>query len=152
MLETLPVSLCGKETHAIGNSEIQARSLYDEAFMPVDSQIERITVGESNQTQVTVFAKLPKIDIPTPAGKYNPDFGYAITQDGTAQALYLVVETKGYDDRSEIPVKEKWKIDSARQFFKALQALPELKDKGVQIRFETKINGERLAQLISSMK
>ena len=152
LLETLPVSLCGVETHAIGNAEIQSRSLYDEAFMPVDSQIERLTVDESNQTRVTVFAKLPKIDIPTPAGKYNPDFGYAITQRGTAQALYLVVETKGYDSRSDIPVKEKWKIDSAKQFFKALQDLPELKEKGVQIRYETKINGESLAQLISSMK
>lgn len=151
LLETLPVSLCGKETHAIGNSQIQARSLYDEAFMPVDSQIERITVDESNQTRVTVFAKLPKIDIPTPAGKYNPDFGYAITQDGTAQALYLVVETKGYDNRSDIPIKEKWKIDSAKQFFKALQDLPELKQKGVHIHYQTKINGESLAQLISSM-
>ena len=120
--------------------------------MPVDSKIERDTVDESNQTRVTVFAKLPKIDIPTPAGKYNPDFGYAIAQDGKAQALYLVVETKGYDSRSEIPVKEKWKIDSARQFFKALQDLPELKEKGIQVRYETKINGERLAQLISSMK
>ena len=152
LLETLPVSLCGVETHAIGNVQVRARSLYDEAFMPVDSQIERLTVDESMQTQVTVFAKLPKIDIPTPAGKYNPDFGYAITQDGSAQALYLVVETKGYDNRSDIPVKEKWKIDSAKQFFKALQNLPELKDKGVQIRYETKINGESLTQLISSMK
>ena len=152
LLETFPVSLCGVETHAIGNAEVQARSLYDEAFMPVDSKIERDTVDESNQTRVTVFAKLPKIDIPTPAGKYNPDFGYAIAQGGTAQALYLVVETKGYDNRSDIPLKEKWKIDSAKEFFKALQDLPELKEKGVQIRFETKINGERLAQLISSMK
>lgn len=152
LLEALPVSLCGIETHAIGNAEIQSRSLYDEAFMPVDSQIERATVDESNQTRVTVFAKLPKIDIPTPAGKYNPDFGYAIAQDGKAQALYLVVETKGYDSRSDIPVKEKWKIDSAKQFFKALQDLPELKEKGVQIRYQTKINGESLAQLISGMK
>lgn len=152
LLEAFPVSLCGAEAHAISNLEIQARSLYDEAFMPVDSKIERDTVDESNQTRVTVFAKLPKIDIPTPAGKYNPDFGYAISQDGTAQALYLVVETKGYDNRSDIPTKEKWKIDSARQFFKALQDLPELKEKGVQIRYETKINGERLAQLISSIK
>lgn len=85
-----------------------------------------------------------------PAGKYNP--GYAISQDGKAQALYLVVETKGYDSKSDISVKEKWKIDSARQFFKALQNLPELKEKGVQIHYQTKINGEHLAQLISSMK
>lgn len=63
-----------------------------------------------------------------------------------------MVETKGYDSPSDIPVKEKWKIDSAKQFFKALQNLPDLKKKGVQIRYETKINGERLAQLTSSIK
>jgi type III restriction enzyme len=152
LFESVPVSLCGIETHAIGNSEIQDRSLYDDTFMPVDSKIERDTVDESSQKVVTVFAKLPKIDIPTPAGKYNPDFGYTIAQDGTTQALYLVVETKGYDNRSDIPIKEKWKIDSAKQFFKALQELPELKEKGVQIHYQTKINGESLAQLISSMK
>ena len=106
----------------------------------------------SNQARITVFAKLPKINIPTPAGKYNPDFGYAIHQDGAAQALYLVVETKGYDNRADIPTKEKWKMDSAKQFFEALRELPALKDKGVQIHYQTKINGESLAQLISSIK
>ena len=152
LLDAIPVSLCGAETHAITNSEVQARSLFTDAFMPVDSQIERDTVDESNQTEITVFAKLPKIDIPTPAGKYNPDFGYAIAHSGTTQALYLVVETKGYDNQGDIPAREKWKIESAKQFFKALQALPELKDKGVQIHYQTKINSDSLAQLISSIK
>jgi type III restriction enzyme len=119
--------------------------------MPVDSKIERDTVDQSNQAQITVFAKLPKIDIPTPAGKYNPDFGYAIHHGGTAQALYLVVETKGYDNFGDIPTKERWKIESARQFFKALQDLPELKEKGVRIHYQTKINGESLAELIYSI-
>lgn len=61
----------------------------------------------------------------------------------------MVAETKGYDNQSDIPMKEKWKIDSARQFFKAL---PEIKGKGVQIHYQTKINGESLAQLLSAMK
>ena len=152
MLDEVAVALCGVETHAIANAEIQARSLYQDAFMPVDSKIERSTVDESNQARITVFAKLPKINIPTPAGKYNPDFGYAIHQDGAAQALYLVVETKGYDNRADIPTKEKWKMDSAKQFFEALRELPALKDIGVQIHYQTKINGESLAQLISSIK
>lgn len=152
LLDAIAVSLCGVETHAISNAEVQARSLFEDGFMPVDSQIERDTVDESNQAQITVFAKLPKIDIPTPAGKYNPDFGYAIHQGGTAQALYLVVETKGYDNYADIPTKEKWKIDSAKQFFNALQELPELKAKGVQIHYQPKINGESLAQLISGIK
>ena len=70
-------------------------------------------------------------------------------QKGVGEVAWKTPLTK---NAFEIPVKEKWKIDSARQFFKALQELPELKEQGVQIRFETKINGERLAQLISSMK
>ena len=152
LIASLAASLCGAEMHAIGNPQVQARSLYEGSAMPVDSQIERGTVDESHQARITVFAKLPKINIPTPAGRYNPDFGYALTQDGKAQALYLVVETKGYDSYSDIPTKEKWKIDSARKFFAALQALPDLKAQGVQIRFETKINNDSLAQLISSMK
>lgn len=152
LLDSIPVSLCGVETHTLANTEIQARSLYDDPVMPVDSKIERDTVDESNQASITVFAKLPKIDIPTPAGKYNPDFGYAIRQGASAQALYLVVETKGYDSHSDIPAKEKWKIESAKQFFKALQDLPALKQNGVQIHYQTRINGESLAQLISEIK
>ena len=52
---------------------------------------------------------------------------------------------------ADIPVKERWKIDSAKQFFKALQDLPALKDGGVHIKYQTKINGESLSQLISYM-
>ncbi len=152
LLASIPVSLCGVESHAISNSEVQARSLYGDAFMPVDSKIERDTVNESNNASITVFAKLPKINIPTPAGNYNPDFGYVLAQGGKAQALYLVVETKGYDNYGDIPTKERWKIDSAKQFFKALQDLPALKASGMCVKYETKINGESLAQLISSMK
>jgi len=110
--------------------------------LPVDSQIERHTVDESNQQQITVFAKLPKVNIPTPVGNYNPDFGYVIAQNGQAQALYLVVETKGYDQPQDIPQREQWKIDSARQFFQALQ------QKGVPVHFKAKINHTSLAQVM----
>ena len=152
LYEHIAASLCGVEMHAMGNREVQARSLYTEAVMPVDSQIERDTVDESHQAQITVFAKLPKINIPTPVGNYNPDFGYALAHNGAAQALYLVVETKGYASENDIPLKEKQKIASAKAFFQALQNLPQLQTQGVRIRYETKINGESLAQLISSMK
>lgn len=145
LLKTVPVSQCGAETHAIANAVIQGKSLYQETFMPVDSQIERDTVDESNQQSITVFAKLPKINIPTPVGEYNPDFGYAIHKSGAAQALYLVVETKGYDTHEEIPVKERQKIAGARKFFKALQ------DIGVPVHFQTKINHESLADLIAAI-
>lgn len=145
LLTEVAQTLCGVETHAITNPEVQERSLYQEAFMPVDSQIERNTVDESNQQRITVFAKLPRIQIPTPVGNYNPDFGYVLHQGDQAQALYLVVETKGYDHESDIPTQERWKIASAKRFFEALRA------QGVPVQFQTKINQQQLVQLIGQI-
>jgi type III restriction enzyme len=142
LLKTIPVSLCGAETHALANAEVRERSLYESPVMPVDSQIERDTVDESNQQRVTVFAKLPRINIPTPLGNYNPDFGYVIARNDQPHALYLVVETKGYDTRQDIPERERWKMDSAVHFFNAL------KGKGIEVHYKTKINNDSLAQLI----
>jgi type III restriction enzyme len=145
LLKTIPLALCGSETHVIGNPVVQEKSLYAERVMPVDSQIERDTVDESQHNGITVFAKLPKINIPTPAGKYNPDFGYVIRRAGATEALYLVVETKGYDTEADIPEREHWKIQSARRFFAALKA------QGIPVKYETKINHAHLAQLIDSL-
>lgn len=94
---------------------------------------------------VTVFAKLPRINIPTPVGNYNPDFGYAVRRQGDPQALYLVVETKGYGSKAEIPDDERHKIDSAKRFFAALRAV------GVPVQFETKINGDSLLSLVTQV-
>lgn len=145
LLDTLPASLCGIEMHAMGNPEVRRRSLFEDPHMPVDSQIERTTVDESHVSRIAVFAKLPKLDIPTPAGKYNPDFGYALLQGDTAKALYLVVETKGYDSEADIPDKERMKIDSARQFFKALR------DQGLPVQYQTKLNRDGLTQIINQI-
>jgi type III restriction enzyme len=142
LLQTLNVSLCGVEQHTINNPEVRTRSLYLDDFMPVDSQIERDTVDESHSQRIAVFAKLPKVDIPTPAGKYNPDFGYAVLQGDDAQALYLVVETKGYDNFGDIQTRERGKIESAKRFFEALR------QQGTPVAFHTKLNRESLAQII----
>jgi len=145
LLKTIPLALCGLEAHDVLNPAVRDRSLYEEPLMPVDSQIERNTVDESNHQQITVFAKLPKINIPTPLGNYNPDFGYVIQQDGQATAMYLVVETKGYDSQQDIPERERWKIDSAKHFFAALKL------HGIDVHYKTKINHDSLAQLIKQI-
>jgi type III restriction enzyme len=145
LLKTIPVHLCGKELHPIDNQAVRDVSLYADPIMPVDSDIERDTVDESQLASVTVFAKLPRIDIPTPLGKYNPDFGYAVHRQGDPHALYLVVETKGYDNRTAIEGSERFKIDSAKRFFEALQL------EGVPVRFESKINGEKLSSLVAGI-
>jgi len=145
LLKEIPLSLCGKEAHELTNPAVQDRSLYGSTVMGVDSQIERDTIDESNQRRISVFAKLPKINIPTPIGNYNPDFGYVISQDGQAQSLYLVVETKGYDSHAQIPDDERWKIESAKRFFGALKA------QGVDVQFLTKINHQTLGQILGQI-
>ena len=146
LLKTLPLALCGAETHDIANAAVREKSLYADPLMPVDSQIERDTVDESSLSRVTVFAKLPRVNIPTPLGNYNPDFGYVVTHGGRAQALYLVVETKGYDQYADINEKERWKIESARHFFAALAA------RQVPVTFKTKLNGQSLAALVAELQ
>lgn len=145
LLGEVAVSEMGQALHTITNAEVQKRSLYAQAVMPIDSVIEGETVDESHHQAVQVFAKLPRIRIPTPAGDYNPDFGYVVQREGRLQALYLVVETKGYDAQSDIAARERRKIESARRFFAALQA------RGVPVTFETKLNQESLAQLIAQL-
>jgi type III restriction enzyme len=143
LLTTIPVHLCGKELHPIQNQAVRDVSLYAETNMPVDSDIERQTVEESQLDSVTVFAKLPRINIPIPGGKkYNPDFGYAVHRQGETKALYLVVETKGYASNAKIGDDERFKIESAKRFFQALR------EQGVPVQFETKINGQTLSNLV----
>jgi type III restriction enzyme len=136
----------GKEVYAINNKTVLDKSIYDEKFMEVDSEIERDTIDESIHTNITVFGKLPSLKIPTPHGKsYSPDFAYVLN-DGEHQELYLVVETKGYDSFTKIGNDEQLKIKSAERFFETLK-----EQKGIEVTFKTKINGDELSQMIAKM-
>lgn len=142
----ISVGSLGRDRHNITKKSIQERSVYDEKFMEVDSGIESLTIDESTHKKITVFAKLPKVNIPTAHGKsYNPDFGYVIEQDDKKE-LYFIVETKGYDDFNEIGTEEKLKIVSAKAFFK------ELRDKGVNVEYEPKLNNQELSAMISDIQ
>ena len=137
----------GREVYTIRNKEVMQRSIYDENFMEVDSEIEKTTIDESSVKSITVFGKLPKVSIPTPHGKsYSPDFGYVI-ECQNAHELYLVVETKGYDSVSDIDIKEQLKIKSAEKFFEQLKVL-----KGIDIHFKTKINSDELILMIDKIR
>jgi len=112
-----------------------------------DSDIEKNSILNdptiiNNQT-ITVFAKLPKISIPTPYKSYSPDFAYLIEkQDG--KQLFLVVETKGYKYHSDIADEEQQKIEYAKVFFNALQQeMPE-----IEIKYRTRINAQSLAEIL----
>ncbi len=146
LLKTIPMAMCGSESHMIGNLVVLEKSLYETPVMPVDSQIERVTTDESNQPVITVFAKLPRVNIPTPLGNYNPDFGYVLHLDGKPNALYMVVETKGYDSFTDVPERERWKIASAQAFFSALE-----KQHGIKVDFKRKLNGDALGALLAEI-
>lgn len=135
----------GVETYKITKPSILEKSIYDEDFMEVDSEIEKLTIDESDDKKITVFAKLPKVNIPTAHGRsYNPDFGYVIEQ-GNQKELYFIVETKGYDTFDEISTKEKLQIKSAEAFFR------QLKSEGINVEYRAKLNSPELSQMISNI-
>ncbi|MFW2600643.1 DEAD/DEAH box helicase family protein [Aliarcobacter butzleri] len=143
--EFIPEGSLGVEKYKIKSKSIRELSIYDEDFMEVDSNIEKLTIDESSDKRITVFGKLPKVNIPTAHGRhYNPDFGYVIeSKDG--KELYFVVESKGYDKFDDISTKEKLQIKSAEAFFKKLREI------GVNVKYQTKLNSPDLSQLISDI-
>ncbi|MCQ2907360.1 type III restriction-modification system endonuclease [Helicobacter pylori] len=133
----------GANKYEIKNSSAQEKCLY-ENFMQVDSEIEKDTIEESNDTKIIVFGKLPKVKIPIGLNQtYSPDFGYVV--ENNDKKVLLVVETKGVDKKSELRPEEERKISTAKKFFEAL------KKQGVNIEYETKLNDDQLSALINEV-
>ncbi|MFB1290095.1 DEAD/DEAH box helicase family protein [Helicobacter pylori] len=140
--EFLDGSLRG-DKYEIKNSSVQEKCLY-ENFMQVDSEIEKDTIEESNDTKIIVFGKLPRVKIPIGLNQtYSPDFGYVV--ENNDKKVLLVVETKGVDKKSELRPEEERKISTAKKFFEAL------KKQGVNIEYKTKINKDQLSALINEV-
>ncbi|MGN8453288.1 DEAD/DEAH box helicase family protein [Helicobacter pylori] len=133
----------GANNYEIKNSSAQEKCLY-ENFMQVDSEIEKDTIEESNDTKIIVFGKLPRVNIPVGLNQtYSPDFGYVV--ENNDKKVLLVVETKGVDKKSELRPEEERKISTAKKFFEAL------KKQGVNIEYETKLNKDQLSALINEV-
>ncbi|MGN8341063.1 DEAD/DEAH box helicase family protein [Helicobacter pylori] len=133
----------GTDKYEIKNSSAQEKCLY-ENFMQVDSEIEKGTIEESNDTKIIVFGKLPRVKIPVGLNQtYSPDFGYVV--ENNDKKVLLVVETKGVDKKSELRPEEERKISTAKKFFEAL------KKQGVNIEYETKLNKDQLSALINEV-
>ncbi|AFI01716.1 DEAD/DEAH box helicase family protein [Helicobacter pylori] len=140
--EFLDGSLRG-DKYEIKNSSAQEKCLY-ENFMQVESEIEKDTIEESNDTKIIVFGKLPRVKIPIGLNQtYSPDFGYVV--ENNDKKVLLVVETKGVENESELREEEKRKISTAKKFFKAL------KKQGVNIEYKTKIKKDQLSALINEV-
>ncbi|OOQ35009.1 type III restriction-modification system endonuclease [Helicobacter pylori] len=133
----------GVDKYEIKNSSAQEKCLY-ENFMQVDSEIEKGTIEESNDTKIIVFGKLPRVKIPIGLNQtYSPDFGYVV--ENNDKKVLLVVETKGVDKKSELRPEEERKISTAKKFFEAL------KKQGVNIEYKTKLNNDQLSALINEV-
>ncbi|WP_120960224.1 type III restriction-modification system endonuclease [Helicobacter pylori] len=133
----------GVDKYEIKNSSAQEKCLY-ENFMQVDSEIEKDTIEESNDTKIIVFGKLPRVKIPIGLNQtYSPDFGYVV--ENNDKKVLLVVETKGVEHENELRDEEKRKISTAKKFFEAL------KKQGVNIEYETKMKKDQLSTLINEI-
>ncbi|MUU25874.1 type III restriction-modification system endonuclease [Helicobacter pylori] len=133
----------GANKYKIKNSSAREKCLY-ENFMQVDSEIEKDTIEESNDTKIIVFGKLPRVKIPIGLNQtYSPDFGYVV--ENNDKKVLLVVETKGVDKKSELRPEEERKISTAKKFFEAL------KKQGVNIEYQTKLNDDQLSALINEV-
>ncbi|MFP6339113.1 DEAD/DEAH box helicase family protein [Helicobacter pylori] len=133
----------GADKYEIKNSSAQEKCLY-ENFMQVDSEIEKDTIEESNDTKIIVFGKLPRVKIPVGLNQtYSPDFGYVV--ENNDKKVLLVVETKGVEHENELRDEEKRKISTAKKFFEAL------KKQGVNIEYKTKLNNDQLSTLINEV-
>ncbi|MFP6174966.1 DEAD/DEAH box helicase family protein [Helicobacter pylori] len=140
--EFLDGSLRG-DKYEIKNSSVQEKCLY-ENFMQVESEIEKDTIEESNDTKIIVFGKLPRVEIPVGLNQtYSPDFGYVV--ENNDKKVLLVVETKGVEHESELREEEKRKISTAKKFFEAL------KKQGVNIEYKTKMNKDQLSALVNEV-
>ncbi|GHP25728.1 DEAD/DEAH box helicase [Helicobacter pylori] len=133
----------GADKYEIKNSSAREKCLY-ENFMQVDSEIEKDTIEESNDTKIIVFGKLPRVKIPVGLNQtYSPDFGYVV--ENNDKKVLLVVETKGVDKKDELRPEEERKISTAKKFFEAL------KKQGVNIEYKTKLNNDQLSALINEV-
>ncbi|MEJ8614578.1 type III restriction-modification system endonuclease [Helicobacter pylori] len=131
------------DKYEIKNSSAQEKCLY-ENFIQVESEIEKDTIEESNDTKIIVFGKLPRVEIPVGLNQtYSPDFGYVV--ENNDKKVLLVVETKGVENESELREEEKRKISTAKKFFEAL------KKQGVNIEYKTKMNKDQLSALINEV-
>ncbi|GAA8284062.1 type III restriction-modification system endonuclease [Helicobacter pylori] len=133
----------GADKYEIKNSSAQEKCLY-ENFMQVESEIEKDTIEESNDTKIIVFGKLPRVNIPVGLNQtYSPDFGYVV--ENNDNKVLLVVETKGVEHENELREEEKRKISTAKKFFEAL------KKQGVNIEYKTKMNKDQLSALVNEV-
>lgn len=130
-----------------GDFSLKTKWVFEEVI-EYDSDFElEIVEQDPDIDSIEIFGKLPRLNIQTPLGKYNPDFCYAI-KNNKGNKIFLVVEAKGYNLLTDVPEEEQIKIDFAKKYFEALSKL--YKDQNIKISFKERIKKTQLAALIKS--
>ena len=90
-------------------------------FVFPDSKGERQFAEDLDAAdEVVVYAKLPRsFAIPTPVGKYAPDWAIAFKQ-GSVKHVFFVAETKGSMSTMDLSTTEQTKIECAKKLFNEL--------------------------------
>ena len=131
----------------VGDFNLKTKWVFEEVI-EYDSDFElEIVEQDPDIDSIEIFGKLPRLNIQTPLGKYNPDFCYAI-KSTEGNKIFLVVEAKGYKSSTAIPIDEKGKIDFAKKYFEALGEY--YKDQNIKVSFKERINKTQLAALINN--
>lgn len=136
----------GKNQEEIANFSLKEKWIFEDVI-EYDSEFEKeiITKDEDKKEIIIIFAKMPKLEISTPIGKYSPDFCYSIEKEGKKK-LFLIVESKGYETQTKIPQNEKDKIYFAKKYF---EKLSQNCGDDVVIKFQERINKEKLSDIIN---
>ena len=130
-----------------GDFNLKTKWVFEEVI-EYDSDFElEIVEQDPDIDSIEIFGKLPRLNIQTPLGKYNPDFCYAI-KSNEGNKIFLVVEAKGYKSSTAIPVDQKEKIDFAKKYFEALDE--HYKDQDIKVSFKERINKTQLSALINN--
>lgn len=119
--QTYPINEIFVSNQKIPSDSLKvSRHVFD--YVATDSSIEKRFAQELEGAidDVAVYAKLPdRFKIPTPVGDYNPDWAIAFNE-GKVRHIYFVAETKGSMLDADLREKEKYRIESAKCFFDAL--------------------------------
>ena len=95
------------------------KSIYEHVVYDSTTERDFADALEKNDA-IKLYAKLPGwFKVPTPLGTYNPDWA-VLVEEGGAQRLYFVVETKGSLFTDDLRNKERAKIACGEAHFEAL--------------------------------
>ena len=126
----------------LGENAIQVKKhIYD--IVVTDSKVEREFARELDANEeVLVYAKLPRgFYIPTPLGKYNPDWAI-VFREGDVKYIYFIAETKGTMESLELREVEKAKIECARKHFAKLNT--------ARLKYDVVDSYEKLLEIVKS--